>query len=202
MCGIRILTAIIVLSVTSLFFLISVNVGYLQRGNKAKELCSLITDELKFCTDKQKLVVTPKDSLILNFAFTNISNQEMYVNTSDMGNYIFKVTDENEEIISTKLEQKIKNSLMSDEEQKNFAINLTGNSRSTLIQPNEVHNEKISLDSIYDFTRAGKYYVEVTKRTRNPNGEGEIMGDDADGKSVSCKYSDITLDKIRKLAHP
>ncbi len=34
------------------------------------------------------------------------------------------------------------------------------------------------------------------------HGQGDIMGVDGYGASVSCKYSDITLDMIRKLAHP
>lgn len=161
-----------ILSIVNLFSLAFVNVVYLQVSqtkedqSRLKELCSLISDELKFCIDKQKIIVTSGSSVVLNLSIVNMSLQEMDVSKYDGGNYSFKVTNEKGEVILTKFEQKIKNGLMSDEDERDFIHSLTRSHRSVSLQPNEIYNEKIVLSDIYNFNDVGKYYVEIARKTR------------------------------------
>jgi len=175
----RVSIAVSILSIIILFFIAFVNTGYLQilqKNDKTQsgELCNFITDGLRFCIDRQKTVVVLRGLVILNFSFTNISNQEVEVSKYDGGNYIFKVTDEKGNLVLTKLEQKMKRGLMTYDDQRELVHSMIRNHRSISIQPNEVYNEKIYLSNIYNFANIGKYHVEVTRRTMNPNGEGFI----------------------------
>ena len=173
----KILMTLSILLFVSLFSLAFVNVVYLQVSQikedkkKPKELCSLVASELKFCTDKQKIIVTSKDLIILNFSFTNIGVQEIDVSKYDGGNYSFKVIEEGDKVVTTKLEQKTESGTMSDDNFKNFISSQVRNHRSVSLQPNEIYNEKIVLSDIYDFTSVGRYYVEITRKTRISNQE-------------------------------
>ncbi len=167
------------LTLASAFFLMFAVVGHLQTLQintdqiRTEELCSFVTPELKFCTDRQKIILTPEESLVLNFSFLNTSGQEMAVNTSDRGNYIFNVTDANGEKIRTRLEQKMNNSPILDDGEGSI-FNVTGNMRWATLKPSVVQNVKIPLNTVYDFSKVGTYHIEVIKNTKNPNGGGFI----------------------------
>lgn len=176
----KVLMLIGILSFVILASLAFVNVSYLQvlltndKDNSPK-LCSPVTNGLKFCTNSQKITVNSDDAVVLNFSLINASEQEILVKTNrDLTKYNLKVTDENGEISLTKLEKKIRNNAMSSDDQKDFINSLTTSHRSEILKPNQILNEKIVLSDIYDFTNPGKYYVEVARKTINPNGDGFI----------------------------
>lgn len=157
-----------------------VNVGYLQvlltddKANSEK-LCSPVTSGLKFCSSSQKIAINSGDAIVLNFSLANTSEQEIQVKTNrDLTKYNLKATDENGETLATKLEKKMRNSVMSSDDQKEFINSLITNHRSEILKPNQILNEKIVLSDIYDFTNVGKYYVEIARKTMNPTGEGFI----------------------------
>lgn len=174
----RLLIILLTISFTSLTY---VDVGHLQvlrtnSGNtQSKELCKFITSGLKFCTDKDAIVVYPNGSVVLNFSLTNLSSQEIYVGRYDGGNYAFKVTDNKDKSKLTKLDQKLKDDTMTNDDLKNYILSTSRNHRSVLLQPNQVYTEKIQLSDIYDFTSVGKHHVEITRTTRNPNNDDELI---------------------------
>lgn len=174
----KILVLIGILLSAGVSSLVFVNVVYLQVQQKqndeqSKELCKFITDGLKFCTDREKIVINPNDSVTLNFSFTNTSLREMDLSRYDGGNYTFKVIGEKGDTKLTKFERKMKERTMSDDDYRNFIRSFTRNHRFVLMQPNQIYNEKIELSRDYDFTSAGKYRVEITRRTINPKNEEE-----------------------------
>jgi hypothetical protein len=177
---IAVLMTVSSLALMGLFFLAFISTAYSQdlpeKDNSAesKQLCNPITNELIFCTDKQKLIVTSKDLVTLRFSFTNTSAQEMEVSQYSGGNYTFKVTNEKGDVIPTMLERKMKNGIKSKDVEQEFILSLLRRHRSRRLEPKEIYHERISLGSIYDFTNVGKYYIEITRKTRNPKGEDII----------------------------
>jgi maltodextrin utilization protein YvdJ len=199
----KILGVVSFLFLVCAFSLAFVNVAYLQTfetksgSSESNEVCSSIINELKLCTDKLKVVVSIETSIVLNFTVTNtIEKNAVEKNTEkEIGSITeqedlvapttriivsksrIKVTDENGTVLPTKMEKIAnKGSLMSEKEKSDFISSLATNHRfdNRQILQSQTVNEKLVLSDIYDFSEKGKYFVEITRKIMNPNGEGFI----------------------------
>lgn len=142
---------------------------------KKNEFCSPVTSGLKFCANSKNIIVDSNDAVFLEVSLTNASNQPILVKTNrDLTKYGFKVTDENGKEVLSKLDAKLKNNLMTADDQKDFLNSHTTDNRSEILKPDQVLREKILLSSIYEFQNGNKYYVEIVRKTMNPTEAGFI----------------------------
>ena len=164
-----------------LFFIFSyfafANIGALQTllaDNRAysKGPCSPITDGLIFCANTKKVSVSSGGEVSLSFVLRNIGNQDVLVETTTgLSKYKLSVVDENGIPLLTKREKKIQFHTMSEADEKEFASSLFISHRSETLEPGKSISEPIILSNIYDFFDAGKYYLEISRKTITAEGK-------------------------------
>lgn len=164
-----------------LSFLVFVTTGHLQVQPKsdfetnAQQYCSPVKSGLKFCTNSKTIKVNAGNPFVIDFTVTNMSDDEITVYAgNDINKYNLKVTSETQEVLLTKTEQLMKKEYFTGEEKKQIIQSAFADNYSEDLMPKQALQEKLLMTNIYDFTPVGKYYVEVSRKTRNPNGEGFI----------------------------
>ncbi len=166
-----------ILIIVGLFSLGYVKTGYLQTlstndATESQKLCSEIKESLKFCADSKKIVALTGNPIELAFTLENKSEIETDISVGDYKTkYIFKVTDDKSLEMLTKTAQRINDNQISVEE---LIRENTVRRRSVNLEPHQTLDEKVVISDIYDLTKVGTYYVEVTRRTMHPTEDGYI----------------------------
>lgn len=166
-----------ILTIMGLFSLAYVNTGYLQTlspidATKLGKLCSKVKGNLKFCADSKQIIASAGNPIELAFTLENRSESETDISVGDYRwKYNFKITDNKGLPILPKAEQLLNDGQLSVEE---LIRHNTISRRSINLEPNQTLNEKIVISDIYDFTKAGTYFVEVTRITMHPTEDGFI----------------------------
>lgn len=151
------------------------NIGALQTllpDNKlAKEaICSSIVDGLIFCADTREINIGSGEEVSLNFFIRNFSSKDILVDTSSgLSKYNIAITDGNGSKVRTKVETKrLANTEMSENDRKEFVSSIWINHHSEILEPDNCLEEKLTLSRTYDFSIPGRYFVEISRKTKNP----------------------------------
>lgn len=167
-----------ILTIMVLFSLAYVDTGYLQTSStnneatNSQKLCSDVKENLKFCADSKKIVALAGTPIELAFTLENRSEIETDINVGDYKTkYNFKIADDKSFEMLTKVEQRLKDGQLSVEE---LIRENTVRRRSINLESHQTLDEKVVISDIYDLTKAGKYYVEVTRKTMHPTEDGFI----------------------------
>lgn len=148
----------------------SVNVQALF--SEGKPACSNIVDGQQLCAETQKLAVRTGEIISLNLMIRNVGKKDVNVDTtSGASKFVLVMFDENGTQLPTARETKIKYHLMTAEEEREFNNSVFVSHRSRILEPNDTFQERLTLGDIYDLSRPGTYFLEISRATMTAKGK-------------------------------